>query len=585
MEQKHYYTDERNAQIVIALLKAHGIKRVIASPGSTHMSFLGSAEYDSWFQIWSAVDERHAAYMALGMAAETGEPVVLTCTGSTASRNYLPALTEAFYRKIPILVITGSQVVAHKGNLFSQFIDRSSPPPDAIKLSLPCPPVENEREARECELAVNKAILELFRKGGGPVHINLETSYDRGFSTQELPSVRKLHRYSAEDKLPGLSESAKIAVFIATHKPFTVRQQNALNGFLQAHNAVAICQATSSWAGEKRVFGGLVCAQGIRQNPAYATLKPDLVIMIGGACNDYPILGYFSGLAPTWYVSEDGEAGDRFGMLEKVFEMPESIFFERYADGQGTSSYYQAWLEADAKLRTKFPELPFSNLWIAHETMPRLSEDDVLHIGLSTALQSWSAFLCDCKAKVCSNAATCGIDGCVSTLIGASLSNERNLYFGVVGDLTFFYDMNSLGNRHVGKNLRLLVVNNGCGGLFHVPGHVQEKFTDVLDDYMAAGGHFGAKSPELVKHYVTDLGFKYLSATDKESFTKALPEFLDVNSDKPIVFECFVDVNDDRAACGARTSIDRYAPPHTLKGEIKKMVPQGVKNVIQSLIR
>ena len=93
-DTKHYYTDEKNAQIVIALLKAHGIKRVIASPGSTHVAFLGSIQYDPWFKIWSAVDERHAAFLAVGMAAESGEPVVLTCTGSTASRNYLPALRK-----------------------------------------------------------------------------------------------------------------------------------------------------------------------------------------------------------------------------------------------------------------------------------------------------------------------------------------------------------------------------------------------------------------------------------------------------------------------------------------------------------
>ena len=173
----------------------------------------------------------------------------------------------------------------------------------------------------------------------------------------------------------------------------------------------------------------------------------------------------------------------------------------------------------------------------------------------------------------------------MSTLIGASLSNDRKLYFGVVGDLTFFYDMNSLGNRHIGKNVRLLMINNGCGGLFHAQGHIQEKFADVLDDYMAAGGHFGAKSPELVKHYVTDLGFKYLSATDKESFAKALPEFLDTNSDKPIVFECFVDVNDDRVAWGARMSIDRYVPPWSLKGEVKKMLSPRMKNVIKEIIR
>ena len=89
------YTTEFNCQILIALLKAHGIKRIVASPGSTNVAFVGSVQNDPWFEVYSAIDERHGAYMAVGMAAETDEPVVLSCTGATASRNYIPALTEA----------------------------------------------------------------------------------------------------------------------------------------------------------------------------------------------------------------------------------------------------------------------------------------------------------------------------------------------------------------------------------------------------------------------------------------------------------------------------------------------------------
>ena len=104
-----YYTDERNAQILITLMKAHGIRKVIASPGTTNICLVASLQQDPDFQVYSSVDERSAAYMACGMAAESGEPVALSCTGATASRNYLPGLTEAFYRKLPVLAITSSQ--------------------------------------------------------------------------------------------------------------------------------------------------------------------------------------------------------------------------------------------------------------------------------------------------------------------------------------------------------------------------------------------------------------------------------------------------------------------------------------------
>lgn len=103
------YTDERNVQILVSLLKQHGIKRVIASPGTTNITFVECLQGDPFFEVFSSVDERSAAYMACGMAAETGEPVVLSCTGATASRNYLPGLTEAFYRKLPVLAVTSTQ--------------------------------------------------------------------------------------------------------------------------------------------------------------------------------------------------------------------------------------------------------------------------------------------------------------------------------------------------------------------------------------------------------------------------------------------------------------------------------------------
>ena len=105
----HYYTDEKNVQIILSLLKANGIKRIVASPGSSNSPFVASVQFDKYFEVYSSVDERSAAYLACGLAAETDEPVVISCTGATASRNYASGLTEAFYRKLPVLAITSSQ--------------------------------------------------------------------------------------------------------------------------------------------------------------------------------------------------------------------------------------------------------------------------------------------------------------------------------------------------------------------------------------------------------------------------------------------------------------------------------------------
>lgn len=134
MEQ--YYSDEKNVQILIALMKAHGVKRIVASPGSTNVTFVGSVQQDPYFEIYSCVDERSAAYMACGIAAETCEPVALSCTGATASRNYFSALTEAYYRKLPILAVTSTQDRSRIGHLIPQAIDRFAQPNDTVKLSV-----------------------------------------------------------------------------------------------------------------------------------------------------------------------------------------------------------------------------------------------------------------------------------------------------------------------------------------------------------------------------------------------------------------------------------------------------------------
>ena len=155
----HYYTDEVNTLILISLLKAHRVKKVIASPGTTNISLVGSIQFDPYFEVYSAVDERAAAFMACGLAEESGEPVVLTCTGATASRNYIPGLTEAYYRHLPVLAVTSTQHGGRIGNYVAQVIDRSEQFKDMVKKSFQLPTVRCEEDKQYTITAVNDAIL------------------------------------------------------------------------------------------------------------------------------------------------------------------------------------------------------------------------------------------------------------------------------------------------------------------------------------------------------------------------------------------------------------------------------------------
>ena len=172
METK-YYTVERGQQILVSLLKQHGIRKVIASPGTTNITFVASVMNDPFFEIYSSVDERSAAYMAVGMAEETGEVVVLSCTGATASRNYIPGLTEAYYRKLPILAVTATQNENRVGHLIPQVIDRSQQPKDCCVHSEHVPVPRDTNDEWDATIRLNRAVLALTHRGGGPVHINL----------------------------------------------------------------------------------------------------------------------------------------------------------------------------------------------------------------------------------------------------------------------------------------------------------------------------------------------------------------------------------------------------------------------------
>jgi 2-succinyl-5-enolpyruvyl-6-hydroxy-3-cyclohexene-1-carboxylate synthase len=164
-------------------------------------------------------------------------------------------------------------------------------------------------------------------------------------------------------------------------------------------------------------------------------------------------------------------------------------------------------------------------------------------------LRTWNFYELSTGVESVCNVGGFGIDGGVSSMLGASLCNPDKIYFGVIGDLAFFYDMNSLGNRHVGKNIRILLVNNGKGTEFRQYGHLAESFGVNADKFISAAGHFGKQSPTLVKNYVESLGFEYLSASNKEDFENVYEKFLVPGvTERPLVFEVFTDSDDESKA-------------------------------------
>lgn len=548
---ENHYTNARNVQIVIALMKAHGVKKVVASPGATDMAIVASLQQDPYFEMYSSIDERSAAYMACGMAAESGEPVAITCTGATSSRNYMPGLTEAYYRQLPILAITCSRSNANIGHYVDQVTDRTQLPSDVVMESVQAQSIHCPEDEWDVMVKVNKAMIGLTRNGGGPTHINLVTASSSNFAVKEIAPVRKISLYLKEDQFPEVPQG-KVGIFVGAHEKWSDELTDAVDNFCEVYNAMVICDPTSNYKGKYRILMPLLCEQAKEE---VGGEQLDLMIQIGFVSSML-----FKKAKVMWRVAKDGVVRDTFRKTNSIFQMPELDFFTKMVEGKGKkeNTVYSEYKERYDSLLHSLPELPFSNIWVAQQLSGQLPENSVLHLGIRNSLRSWGYF--DIPNSVLSycNTGGFGIDGGISSLIGAAMVSPSKIFFGVFGDLLFFYDMNSLGNRDIKSNVRIMVVNNGLGQEFKnvsFPGSLL--LGENIDKFTAAKGHFACQSKNLIKNYAENLGFEYLTASNKEEFSKVYEHFISPEiTDRPMLFEVFTDTKDETEANRLTTSIE-----------------------------
>lgn len=530
---KTLYSDNKNQQILLALLKKHGIKKAVVSPGGTNPAMVMSLQTDPYFEIWSCVDERSAAYMAIGICEECHEPVVICCTGATASRNYMSALTEAFYRKLPIVVVTCSKPNFYLGHLFPQVTNRNEYPADILVDGAQLQVVKDKDDWWDCQYKVNRVLLALNLHGGGPVHFNVECD-GQLCTTPQLPEVRPIFRITQNDSFPEIIKG-RIGIFIGAHSLFPETTTALIDLFCEQYNAVVFCDHTSGYHGKYSFCPSFLATQVKHK---FDIFKLDLLIHFGEQSGDYDTVRNLTA-SNVWRVSLDGIPRIRFDVLDYIFEMPDDVFFNHYVNESNDhdTSFYEECNSIYEQLYSQIPELPLSHIYVAKSLAPRLPENSELHFAIITALRAWDYFKLNPSIDTYCNVGGFGIDGCMSSMIGASFIHPDKIYYCFMGDLAFFYDLNSIGNRHIGNNVRILLLNDGKGSEF-----THFKFPKYengdRDHYVAAEGHFGNQSQYLVKNIAENLGFEYMQVTTKEEFEKCSARFLDCAlSDKPMFME------------------------------------------------
>lgn len=564
---KHYYTDEINTLILISLLKEHGIRKVIVSPGTTNISFVGSLQIDSYFEVYSAVDERAAGFMACGLAEESGEPVVLSCTGATASRNYIPGLTEAYYRHLPVLAVTSTQHTGRVGNYVAQVIDRAKLFNDMVKMSIELPTVYSEEDKQDAITKVNNVILELTHRQCGPCHVNLCTTYSNKFVVKELPKYRTIRRVAGTD-FPRLPDG-NIAIFVGAHQKFSEDETKAVDDFCATHDAVVICDQISNYRGKYRYLANFANSQevdvGLREY--------GLIIYIGYIHGAY--INFSS--KQLWRVNPDGCIRDPYRNLTYVFELKEQDFFKHYSREGAKEGAISKCNKTIADLKKRIPELPFSNMWIAKETAHMIPKGAILHLSILNTLRVWNYFETPQSVLCFANSGGYGIDGCLSSALGSAIANRDKEHYIVVGDLSFFYDLNTILNE-IPKNIHILLINNGVGTEFKNYNHRAAYFGEDANKYMAAKGHNGFKNCELVKELCKNVGITYLSAASKEEYLKNRSLWLK-KGDAPILLEAFTT---DKNESDALKLMNTIAQDQSIKAKAKRSkLGIIVKNILK----
>lgn len=548
-------TAEKSYQIVIALLKEYGIRHCVLSAGSRNVPFVHSVEEDEYFSCYSVVDERSAGYFALGLAQELGEPVVISCTSSTATCNYWPAVAEAYYQHVPLVVLTSDRNPAMLGQLEDQMIDQVSMYDRHVRKSVNLPLITDEGSWLYCQRLVNEALLELDHRKSGPVHINVPSkAYSNSFSEGILPMVNRIHRFNAADDLNAWKELAarlreyrRIMVVCGQRNGKNKRLEEAQHHFFEQYNCFFAAEYMGNVEHEGVVNVSLCMDCHAISQKKFEEYQPDLIISYGGNVTFglKELLRQNCRKADHWLIDEDGLVCDAFGCLKVIVECTPEVFFERVSkvDEQEKSSSSKEYFYAVREFARSsvFPDLGFSNLIAIKKTVESIPSGSNLHLAINSAIRITNYSVLQPNISVYANIGTHGIDGCLSSFLGQACASPEKMNYLVIGDLAFFYDMNALRIRHLGNNVRILLLNNHGGEEFYFNGMWQNEASDL---------HTTARHDAKAKSWAESCGLRYLTAEDDKTLDEALDLFF-ANDCGPVLLEVFTEMKEDSHAVHA----------------------------------
>ena len=497
------YSDKDNVNILTALLVAHGVRHAVVCPGSRNAPIVHNLTTCPDIACYPVTDERSAGFYALGMAQALKQPVVVCVTSGTALLNLAPAVAEAWYQHRPLVVVSADRPMQWIDQLDGQTLPQSGALGRFVKRAVSLPEPRNDEERWYCNRLVNEALI----VRDAPVHINVPITEPLfGFGTAELPAERKIEWLPADISPTTLSHVTRM--FLQAKRPMLIAGQ-PMNPNLD--EAVALVEDREEYV-------------------------PDFVLYIGGSIVSKRVKRFLRKARETWVVNETGEVTDTFMNLTHIVQGDGEAVADhiRFMMVMEPHPFVQQWdaLLASVRQQAEAYEPAYSQM-AAVKYFERLVGDAVIHYANSSAIRLANIFA---QRNVWCNRGVNGIEGSLSTAAGFSVVSDERV-FCVIGDLSFFYDQNALWNQNLGGRFRILLLNNGKGGIFNMlPGLEQ---SPARDQYVSAAHHTSAEGICQANDVV------YLSASDMPQMREGIDTLLNIESDRPVLLEVFTTATDD----------------------------------------
>lgn len=550
---------------LVALLQAHDVRDVVLCPGSRNAPLVHALSHQlAGATCHSIIDERSAGFYALGLALATHRAVVVCCTSGTAVANLHPAVAEAYYQGVPLIVLSADRPERWIGQWAGQTLPQPGLFGSLVRKAVHLPEPHTEEERWYCNRLINEALLAALAPHPGPVQINVpisdpgvsllpptppnpakhdpETSDRRPIGMQPGRCIQQLYPYSidaqaVEPLLRRLATFERKMILVGQETwsaatstgetfPQSLREQFLCIGESLSNSPVSICSLDALLAS---------LSEGDRR-----ALQPDLLITLGGHIVSNKMKQYLRSYPPreTWHLSPDPTVVDLFCSLTEQIIAPVEPFLETMAqglEGHASSPYARHWRERIDQLPSPTPR--YSSLAVVGSLLSHLPEEPcVLHLANSSSVRYAELFRKPRRLLTLCNRGTSGIEGSLSTALGFARQRAEERHFIVIGDLSFFYDLNALGLPEVGSNVRVLLLNNQRGSIF--------QSLSTLEMDRLSQRYITAEHQLRTQGWAESCGWEYLSVHEASQLEETIAHFVGP-ADRPRLLEAFVSSEDE----------------------------------------